>query len=122
MFSEKLSSIIERMPANARALDLIAQYLDEADAQRRLHKLRLDPTLISRISGLDAGSELADVIGALISGKVLKRVVLVESPSGGSVAQFDSYDDVPDVLHDHLTDSEMRVSADNLRTVYVAAQ
>ena len=122
MFSEKLSSIIERMPGNARALDLIAQYLDEANAQRRLHKLRLDPTLIGRISGLDSGSELAEVIGALISGKVLKRVVVVESPSGSPVAQFDSYDEVPDEVHDHSTDTQMRVSVDNLRTVYVAAQ
>ena len=120
MFSDKFSSIIDRSPSSARALDLVAKYLDTAAQQKRLHKLRLDPTLIQRISEVNTSSELAVLISILTSEHILRRVVVVQSPAGGGVAEFASADEVPDSLHDHLRDVRMEVTPSDLRTVYVA--
>lgn len=120
MFSAKFSNIISRAPSSARALDLVAKYLDAADEQKRLHKLRLDPTLIQKISEVSTSSELAVLISLLTSEHILRRVVVVQSPAGGGVAEFASVADVPDTLHDHLRDVQMEVKPSDLRTFYVA--
>lgn len=120
MFSAKFSKIISRAPSSAQALDLVAKYLDSAAEQKRLHKLRLDPNLIQQISKVSTSSELAVLISLLTSEHILRRVVVVQSPSGGGVAEFASVDEVPDRLHDHLRDVQMDVTPSDLRTVYVA--
>lgn len=120
MFSAKFSNIISRAPSSAQALDLVAQYLDSAAEQKRLHKLRLDPTLIQQISKVSTSSELAVLISLLTSAHILRRVVVVESPAGGGIAEFASAAAVPDSLHDHHRDVLMDVTPSDLRTVYVA--
>lgn len=120
MFSAKFSNIISRAPSSAQALDLVAKYLDAAAEQKRLHKLRLDPTLIQQISKVNTSSELAVLISLLTSEHILRRVVVVQSPAGGGVAEFPSVADVPDTLHDHLRDVQMDVTPSDLRTFYVA--
>ena len=120
MFSARFSNIISRAPSSAQALDLVAKYLDSAAEQKRLHKLRLDPKLIQQISKVSTSSELAILISLLTSEHILRRVVVVQSPAGGGVAEFDSVDEVPDRLHDHLRDVQMDVTPSDLRTVYVA--
>jgi len=122
MFSTKFSSIIDRMPMSAGAIGLIAQYLEDASKQQRLHKLRLELRQIKRIGELESSNELAAVVALLLEEHVLRRVVVVQSPAGGAVAEFNSYDEVPETLHDHLRDTEMRVTPSDLRTVYVAVQ
>lgn len=120
MFSAKFSNIISRTPSSAQALDLVAKYLETAAEQKRLHKLRLDPKLIQQISRVGTSSELAVLISILTSEHILRRVVVVQSPSGGGVAEFSSVDEVPERLHDHLRDVQMDVTPNDLRTVYVA--
>jgi hypothetical protein len=120
LFSAKFSNIINRTPSSAQALDLVAKYLDTAAEQKRLHKLRLDPRLIQQISRVGTSSELAVLISILTSEHILRRVVVVQSPSGGGVAEFGSVDEVPERLHDHLRDVQMDVTPNDLRTVYVA--
>lgn len=120
MFSAKFSNIISRTPSSAHALDLVAKYLDTAAEQKRLHKLRLDPKLIQQISRVSTSSELAVLISILTSEHILRRVVVVQSPGGGGVAEFNSVDEVPGRLHDHLRDVQMDVTPSDLRTVYVA--
>lgn len=120
MFSAKFSNIISRAPSSAQALDLVAKYLDSAAEQKRLHKLRLDSTLIQQISKVSSSSELAVLISLLTSEHILRRVVVVQSPAGGGVAEFASVAEVPDTLHDHLRDVQMEVTPSDLRTFYVA--
>ena len=120
MFSNKFSNIIKRVPSSAKALDLVAKYLDSAAEQKRLHKLRLDPILIQQISKVNTSSELAVLISLLTSEHILRRVVVINSPAGGGFAEFSSLDEVPDTLHDHLRDQWMDVTPSDLRTVYVA--
>ena len=120
MFSSKFLNIISRQPSSAKALDLLAAYLEIAAAQQRLDKLRLDPKLIQQISKVESTSELAGLISLLLSEHILRRVVVVESPAGGGVAEFGSVDDVPTSLHDHFRDKWMHVTPGDLRTVYVA--
>jgi len=99
---------------------LVAKYLDTAAEQKRLQRLRLDPSLIQQISKVNTSSELAVLISILTSEHILRRVVVVESPAGGGVAEFASVDEVPDSLHDHLRDVRMEVTPSDLRTFYVA--
>lgn len=120
MFSDKFSNIISREPSAAKALVLVERYLEDAVVHRRLDKLRLDPSLIQQISKVDSSIELAVLISLLLSEQILRRVVVVESPSGGGVAEYSSVDDVPDSVHDHLRDVWMDVTPNVLRTVYVA--
>lgn len=120
MFSTKFSNIISRAPSSAEALDLVAKYLDTAAEQKRLHKLRLDPKLIQQISKVSSSSDLAVLISLLTSEHILRRVVVVESPAGGGVAEFSSVDEVPESLHDHFRDTWMDVTLSDLRTFYVA--
>lgn len=120
MFSAKFSNIISRTPSSAQALDLVAKFLDSAAEQKRLHKLRLDPKLIQQISKVSTSSELAVLISILTSEHILRRVVVVQSPAGGGVAEFNSVDEVPERLHDHLRDVQMEVTPSDLRTLYVA--
>lgn len=120
MFSEKFSNIISRAPSAARALELVERYLEDAAAHQRLDKLRLDPSLIQKISKVDSSTELAVLISLLLSEQILRRIVIVESPIGGGVAEFPSVDEVPDSLHDHFRDTWMDVTPNNLRTIYVA--
>lgn len=120
MFSDKFSNIINRTPSSARALRLVAKYLDRAVEQRRLGKLRLDPKQIQQISEVNTTSELATLISILTTERILRRIVVVESPAGGGVAEFSSLDEVPVTLHDHLRDISMDVTPNDLKTVYVA--
>lgn len=120
MFSKKFSNIIERSPASAKALALVEKYLEDAADRQRLDKLRLDPTHLKIISQVDSSSELATIISLLLSEHILRRVVIVESPAGGGVAEYSSVDDVPSFLHDHLRDIGMVVTLNDLRTIYVA--
>lgn len=120
MFSTKFSNIIRRSPSSAQALDLVANYLDVAAKNKRLNNLRLDATLIKQISKVSTSSELAVLIALLTSEHILRRVVVVESPAGGGLAEFASMADVPDTLHDHLRDVQMDVTPSDLRTFYVA--
>ena len=114
------SNIINRAPSNTKALGLLEEYLESAASQKRLDKLRLDPKLIQQISKVDSSSELAVLISLLLSEQILRRVVVVQSPAGGGVAEFSSVDEVPADLHDHIRDTWMHVTPSDLRTVYVA--
>lgn len=102
------------------ALRLVERYLEDAAAQQRLGRLRLDPRIIQKISHIESSQELAVLISLLLSEHILRRVIVVESPAGGGVAEFSSIDEVPDRLHDHHRDMWMDVTPDVLRTYYVA--
>lgn len=120
MFSAKFLNITEQVPSNAKALRLVERYLEDAAAQQRLSKLRLEPRFIQKISQIDSSHELAVLISLLLSEHILRRVIVVESPAGGGVAEFASIDEVPERLHDHHRDIWMDVTPDVLRTYYVA--
>lgn len=120
MFSAKFSNITDRAPSTTNALRLVERYLEDAAAQQRLTKLRLEPRLIQKISQLDSSHELAVLISLLLAEHILRRVIVVESPAGGGLAEFSSIDEVPQRLHDHHRDMWMDVTPDVLRTYYVA--
>lgn len=122
MFSAKFSNITERIPSSisTNALRLVERYLEDAASQQRLGKLRLEPRLLQKISQTESSRELAALISLLLSEHILRRVIVVESPGGGGVAEFSSIDEVPERLHDHHRDLWMDVTPDVLRTYYVA--
>lgn len=120
MSSSKFAHITERRPGSAHALALLGAYLEEAAASNRLGKLRLDPKRIQQIGEIPSSAELAALISILLAEHVLRRIVVVQSPLGAPVAEFGSVDEVPEYIHDHLSDTQLRVTPDNLRMVYVA--
>ena len=120
MFSAKFSNITERFPSTTKALRLVERYLEDAAAQQRLGKLRLEPQLLQKISQVESSHELAVLISLLLSEHILRRVIVIESSAGGGVAEFSSIDEVPEQLHDHHRDMWIVVTPDVLRTYYVA--
>lgn len=120
MSSSRFKRITERRPESARALALLGEYFDKAANANRLGKLRLDPIRIQQIGEVATSAELASLISILLSEHILKRVVVVQSPMGGPVAEYSSVDEIPEYIHDHLSDTELRITPDNLKMVYVA--
>ena len=64
----------------------------------------------------------AMLLGDLARAGFLKLVVRVLSPgTQGGIGEYATLDEVPEVVHDWRTDSELHVSPENLRVIYKAA-
>jgi len=65
--------------------------------------------------------EFAMILGELSRQGLLKLIVRVISPTTqGGVGDFSTLADVPHVIHDRRTDTNLEVSSENLRIVYKA--
>jgi len=63
---------------------------------------------------------LAGALGDLVRSGELKLVVRVISPSTlGGIADFRSLDEVPQIVRDWRSDTEMEVKPQDLRLVYI---
>ncbi|WP_442776343.1 hypothetical protein [Sphaerotilus montanus] len=120
MSSSRFKRITERSPESARSLELLGEYFDKAAKENRLGRLRLDPIRIMRIGKVATSVELVSLISILLSEHVLKRIVVVESPLGGAAAEYASVDEIPEYIHDRLSDTTLHVTPDKLRMIYVA--
>jgi hypothetical protein len=105
---------------------LIAKYPSEREAIERLSEVlgsvEEKEYTLNRLTDLvhpNSVESLAGALGELVRSGELKFVVRVISPSTlGGIKDFQSLEDVPPVLRDWRSDTDIEVSPQNLRLVY----
>lgn len=112
---------------NSKAL--IDEFPDDREAVHKLLKFFLEA------KNLDRGKEfpikrifdlvsprselaLAKILNFLVNNGALQKIVRVESPACGGIADFPSLLEIPDVIHDWRRDVDMQVTPDNINIVY----
>lgn len=61
---------------------------------------------------------LAQILNHLVNTGALKRIVRVESPNLGGLADYSSVMEVPEVIHDWRRDIEMSVTPEDINILY----
>jgi hypothetical protein len=105
---------------------LIAKYPSERDAIARLAEVLSSDEhkeyTLNRLSDLvhpNSVESLAGALGELVRSGELKLIVRVISPSTlGGIKDFRSLEEVPHVVRDWRSDTEIEVKPQNLRLVY----
>ncbi len=119
MFSSKFEPLIAKYPSEADALLHVAEYFAQLESKgKRSSALRLTPERLQNIAQVNNKARLAHLIFVLLSEHIFRRYVVINSPSGGGIAEFNSIDEVPEVIHDPFRDIEMQVTTGDLRTLY----
>lgn len=119
MFSSKFEPIIKRHPERALQLRHIAEYFQSAESKKKtIGRMKIAPSRLGQIAHTGNAIELAEVIALLISEKIFERVVYVESPTGGGIAEFKSLGEVPDSILDFKQDLVIPISLDLVKTFY----
>jgi hypothetical protein len=121
MFAEKFESLINKYPGEADAFNRLATFFQDFEATRgeRYKDIKLDPNSLFDISQAGSSARLSRVITLLLQERVLERLLVIESPAGGGIAQFHSYAEVPSIVHDLHTDLDLEVTLDRIKTIYV---
>ena len=119
MFSSRFEPLIRKYPSHAEALHRVADYVALRESKgKSLSSLQLTPERLRVISNINNNTLLAHLIIVLLSEKIFDRYIVVNSPAGGGIAEFNSIADVPDCIHDTIRDIDMPVTQDNLKTLY----
>jgi hypothetical protein len=111
-------SIASKYPSEQEAIAKLRDILHRANRQEAEFTLN---RLCDLVTPRDR-DEFALILGELTRGGLIKLVVRVVSPSTqGGVGDYSTLDEVPDVVRDWRTDSEVHVTPENLRVIYKAA-
>jgi len=71
------------------------------------------------IAEIEDPYDLAELLVELIHEGRLERFVRIESPgTHGGIADFSDILEIPSIIHDPSSDTELTVSPDNLRTMF----
>jgi hypothetical protein len=105
---------------------LTAKYPSERESLRKLAELlrrgeHAEYTL-NRLSDLvepNSKEALAGALGELVRSGEIKFVIRVISPRAqGGIKDFESVEEVPAIVYDRYTDTELEVTPENLRLLY----
>lgn len=106
-------ALIGRFPAEREAIARLAELL----AGRRSREYALDQ-LVLKLEP-ESPVDLAAILAELTSAGLVRRIVRVESPTGGGgIADYTSVAEVPNHLHDWRADADIDVTPDRLRVFY----
>lgn len=120
MFAEKFSILTTKYPQNADALMRLASYFEGMEKRHgdRYKQIKLDPQRLFDISEAGSAGRLCSVISQLISEKLIRRKIIVRTPSGGGV-EFNSIADLPQILRDPDRDIDIEVTPEIVSTIYI---
>ena len=119
MFLNRFEPLINKYPSDADALSRVAEFFSVRELKGlEFSSLRITPERLQVIANVNNHARLSRLIVVLLSEKILDRSVVINSPTGGGIAEFDSIADVPDVIHDTFRDMDMEVTAGDLKTLY----
>lgn len=124
MFAEKFGNLITKYPQEADAFGRLGEYFYafELKSGAKYKDIKLEPGRLFDIAQAGSTNRLARVIEVLVNEKVLRPLLIVESPSGGGVATYTAFSDIPLIVHDVLRDVDLEVSIDDIRTVYTPSE
>lgn len=119
MFVEKLSPLILNHPDEAEGLRRLASFIQGYESQggEALPRIRLNPNRMFDIMQAGTSAHLAILINILVTGRIIKRFLIVRCPSGEGLS-FQSYGDIPEIVRDPGMDTEFEVLAANVEPTY----
>jgi hypothetical protein len=101
---------------------------DQIAAMKQIEKLRLDylrgPTRYFTLSmileklSLSPSSDSFSTIKYLENTGKIKKILRVESPSLGGIGDFESIEDIPNIIEDFRTGLELEVEPENIKVLY----
>ncbi|MEB0129738.1 hypothetical protein [Pseudomonas sp. CCI2.4] len=124
MFSEKFSPLIEAYPQQADALRRVANHFAEIEREEGENVLQivLQPGRLFDISQAGSTAHFARVTTILVESGLFERRVIVRSPGGPAIHEFDNWFDCPLEIYDPVRDINMEVTENDLETLYIVAK
>ncbi len=108
-----LESLTAKYPSERQSLRKLAELLSSSENQE---------FTLNRLSDLvepNSKEALAGALGELVRSGEIKFVIRVISPRAqGGIKDFESIEQVPAVVYDRYTDTQVEVTAENLRLLY----
>lgn len=109
-----LKSLISQFPTEGMAVERLAHLFDEVKetkgefpSEKLLEKVRPSSRMVF-IYMMDALIEMGE----------LKKIYRVESKSLGGIDDFENLEDIPEVIPDWRTDSEVEVAPSDIKLIY----
>lgn len=116
MLSIKYDSLITNFPQDSDTIQRLLDILNDRQGLTRLKEFTLK-RLFDRTSPRSELA-LAQILNYLVDTGELKKIVRVESPNLGGLADYSSLLDVPKVIHDKYRDINMSVTPDDINILY----
>jgi hypothetical protein len=110
-----LSNLTSKYPDKAGVFELISKFNQVSpEISENVYTLS---KLLDKLS-LNSSFDSALVINILQKEGIISKLLRVESPSLGGIGNFSSISEIPNVIHDFRTDTEIEVSPDNILVLY----
>tara|TARA_R100001509_G_scaffold155738_2_gene118440 strand:- start:1914 stop:2261 length:348 start_codon:yes stop_codon:yes gene_type:complete len=110
-----LKRLIRQFPREQEAIEAIEAFLDEVE---RHPNLVFTPERFLNKFSLSPSRETAQFLAALENLGVVHKIFRVESRAGGGIKDFDSIVEIPEIIHDFRTDTDVRVEPGDLTILY----
>lgn len=109
-------TLINRFPQDRETIERLINIFNDNDGSSRLKEFTIKRIFERTLPRSEIA--LAQILNYLENTGALQKIIRVESPSQGGLADFTSILDVPDVIHDWRRDIEMRVTPENISVLY----
>lgn len=117
MSSANLERLTAEFPRDAEAVRRLLQFLAEV-AQHDREETVLTVRRIFDVAHPSSQKVLAQILQRLIQEGVLQEIISIESSELGSIGQYHSLSEVPEVVHDRNKDVDVSVRPEDLRLYY----
>lgn len=124
MFSEKFSPLIKAFPQEADALRKLANHFADIEREEGENVLQviMPPGRLYDISQAGSTAHFAKVTTILVESGLFERKVVVRSPGGPAIHEYDNWFDCPLEVYDPVRDVTMEVTDSDLETLYRVAK
>lgn len=116
MSTINLKVLIDKFPEDRETIQKLLNIFAE-ESERAQQKEFSVNRLFDRVSPRSVLA-LAQILNYLENDGALQKIIRVESPNYGGIADFSSLFDVPEVIHDWRRDVEMFVTPDDINIFY----
>jgi hypothetical protein len=114
----EFAALINRYPSETGTIDRLSNFLvtqrSEDNWADRVYSLARLTTLLRPESSWN----FAHIVAELANNGILVQLIRLKSQSGVGLADFTSYEEVPDKIHDITIDQDIEVSSDDLEVLY----
>lgn len=124
MFAEKFFPLIKAFPQEADALRRVANHLADIEREegQKVLEVILAPARLYDISQAGSTAHFAKVTSILLESGLFERKVIVRSPGGPAICEYDNWFDCPLEVYDPVRDITMEVTENDLETLYRVAK
>lgn len=117
MSSANLERLTAEFPRDAEAVRRLMRFLEEV-ARHDREETVLTVRRIFDVAHPSSQRVLAQILQRLIQEGVLQEIISIESSELGSIGQYHSLSEVPEVVHNRNKDVDVSVRPEDLRLYY----